>query len=165
VSTLAQEAPRFIAWSRVFSPLVPENWRDDAWRALDLPGSWDGVSVDFWSSFHVGAPAPRVPLLLHAALGIDGGHAREDWMRVASHLGLAGSEHTLPPDHLAVAAEVLACALDADEDVLVRELCARYLRPWCEVACASFDAKTEPLGTVPLRFGEDVACVSGGAAA
>jgi hypothetical protein len=152
-----QEALRLVAWSRVWSPLVPEAWRAEAWQQLALPGSWGAWEAEFWSSFHVGLPTPRVPLLLHAALGRDGGHAREDWMRAASHLGLRFGEAMLPPDHLGVAAEVLACAVQADEAVLVRELCSRYLRPWCEVARARLAACASPLAALPVRFEVELA--------
>jgi hypothetical protein len=158
----AREPLRLLAWSRVFSPLVPEEWREDAWRALELPGAWPQVEAAFWPTFHVGLPAPRVPLLLHAALGSDGGRAREDWLRVASHLGLTWSEdRTLPPDHLGVACELLACALRAEEDVLVRELCARYLLPWCEAARARLAAEAGPLGELPARFAADLRSAAG----
>lgn len=156
MTAVVSEPLRLVAWSRIWSPLVPEAWREDAWDALGLPGSWSQVEAEFWPTFHVGMPAPRVPLLLHAALGRDGGRAREDWMRVASHLGLRWSEHSLPPDHLGVASELLACALQAEEDVLVRELCERYLRPWCEVARARLGGDEGPLATLPARFAADL---------
>jgi hypothetical protein len=145
-----------LAWSRIWSPLVPDAWRDDAWERLALPGAWTDVEKDFWSTFHVGLPAPRVTLLLHAALGRDGGRGREDWLRIASHLGLVWSEHTLPPDHLGVACEILACAIHGEEDVLVREACARYLRPWCEAAHARLAAEAGPLAALPARFAADL---------
>lgn len=145
-----------LAWSRVFSPLVPELWRKEAWEALGLPGAWPEVEAAFWSTFHVGLPGPRVPLLVHAAIGCDGGRAREDALRVAAHLGLALGEHTLPPDHLAIVCELLACAIEAEEDVLVRELCARYALPWCAAAQKRLAADTSALGTLPGRFAADL---------
>jgi hypothetical protein len=155
--TDAASAPlRLMAWSRIWSPLVPEEWREDAWQALELPGAWSQVEAAFWPTFHVGLPAPRVPLLLHAALGRDGGQSREDWLRVASHLGLTFSDHTLPPDHLGIACELLACALRDEEDVLVRELCTRYLRPWCAWARSRLAAEAGPLGALPARFEADL---------
>lgn len=156
---------RLMAWSRIWSPLVPEEWREDAWQALELPGEWSQVEAAFWPTFHVGLPAPRVPLLLHAALNRDGGQAREDWMRVASHLGLTWSEHTLPPDHLGIACELLACALRNDEDVLVRELCTRYLRPWCDWARVQLAGEEGPLGALPVRFEADLRDAAGTATA
>lgn len=152
----AGAALRFVAWSRVWSPLVPDTWRADAWETLALPGSWAASEPGFWPTFHVGLPAPRVPLLLHAALGKDGSAAREDWLRAASHLGLSASEHILPPDHLGVACEVLACALQAEDDVLVRELRARYLEPWCRVARLRLAADESPLAALAARFEADL---------
>jgi hypothetical protein len=160
----ASDPIRLLAWSRIWSPLVSEEMREDAWRALELPGAWSRVEAAFWPTFHVGLPAPRVPLLLHAALGRDGGQAREDWLRVASHLGLTWSEgRTLPPDHLGIACELLACALRAEEDVLVRELCTRYLRPWCEWARARLAAEEGTLAVLPAVFEADLRCVAANA--
>lgn len=157
MSVATQEASlSFIAWSRLFSPLAPEEWREEAWQALELPiDESDGTSA-FWSVFVVGLPAPEVPLLLHAALGRDGGVVREDWMRVISHLGLTWSEHSLPPDHLGAACEVLACAIEAEETVLIRELCKRYLIPWSEVAHARLSQRDDSLATLPHRFERDL---------
>jgi hypothetical protein len=154
-----------LAWSRIFSPLVPPEWRADAWQLLELPGTWAEAETEFWSTFEVGLPGPRVSLLLHAALGRDGGRAREDWLRVASHLGLVWEEHTLPPDHLGIACELLACAVHAGEDVLVRELCTRYLRPWCEAARARLAADAGALGALPSRFEADLRSIEAEASA
>ena len=95
----------FIAWSRIWSPLAPTAWREEAWQVLSLPGRFMDCESAFLSAFVVGLPSPTVPLQLHAALGRDGGTAREDWMRVIQHLELRWNEQTLPPDHLGVACE------------------------------------------------------------
>lgn len=124
----------FLAWARVWSPLAPPAWRDEAWQALALPGRCADCESEFNAAFLVGLPAPDVPLLLHAALGRDGGAVREDWMRVYNHLGLRLGARALPPDHLAPACEALAFAIEREDTVLVRELVRRYLEPWCEVA-------------------------------
>ena len=121
----------FVAWSRVWSPLAPEAWREEAWQALSLPGRFADCESAFLSAFVVGLPTPDVPLLLHAALGRDGGSVREDWMRVIQHLELRRNERALPPDHLAAACDLLACAITREETVLIHELCKRYLEPWC----------------------------------
>ena len=126
----------FVAWARVWSPLTPPAWREEAWQALGLPGRFADCESEFLGTFVVGVPGPPVPLLLHATLGRDGGAVREDWMRVLAHLGLRFGERTLPPDHLGAACEALACAIEREEDVLVHELVERYLAPWCGVASA-----------------------------
>jgi hypothetical protein len=155
-ATTNEASLAFIAWSRLFSPLAPEEWREEACQALGLPfDESDGTSA-FWSVFVVGLPAPEVPLLLHAALGRDGGVVREDWMRVISHLGLTLGERSLPPDHLGAACEVLACAIEAEEPVLIRELCRRYLIPWSEVAHARLSQREDSLANLPRRFEHDL---------
>lgn len=140
----------FVAWSRVWSSLAPMAWREEAWQALDLPGRFADCESEFLATFVVGVPAPEVPLLLHAALGRDGGAVREDWMRVIAHLGLRFGERTLPPDHLGAACEVLACAIEREETVLVHELVKRYLEPWCQVAADRL-ARRERLAAIAAR--------------
>jgi hypothetical protein len=161
VSTNARNgALTFLAWSRIWSPLVPPAWRREAWEALELVGSPEELEAEYWRTFHFGVPSPRVPLLLHAALDRDGGHVREEWMRVFHFLGLRWEGPTLPPDHLGPACEALATAVESDDRILVWELRGRYLKPWCEVArdrlagngggltelCASFAADLDGLG-------------------
>ena len=146
----------FVAWSRVWSPLSPAEWRKEAWQALSLPGSFADSESDFLGAFVVGLPAPDVPLLLHAALGREGGAVREDWMRVISHLGLRWNEHALPPDHLGVACDVLVCAVQHDESVLIRELRKRYLEPWCALASARLAGKSDTLECLPKSFAADL---------
>jgi TorA maturation chaperone TorD len=152
----------FIAWSRVWSPVAPEPLRREAWEALELPGCFDGLSAEFWSAFHVGSPVPRVPLLLHAALHLDGGHVREDWMRVMSHLQLRFDEFHLPPDQLGAACEVYACAIDSQEPVLIEELRRRYLLPWCRFAVERLARDDSPLGFLPEQFEVDLLGVETG---
>lgn len=124
----------FAGWARVWSPLAPAAWRDEAWQALALPGRFVDCESEFLATFVVGLPAPPVPLLLHAALGREGGAVREDWMRVIAHLGLRFGARTLPPDHLGAACESIAVAIEREDPVLIRELVKRYLEPWCKVA-------------------------------
>jgi hypothetical protein len=92
----------FAAWSRIWSPLPADAERAEAWAALGLPDGYERHRTDFWSTFHSGSPTPTVPLLLHAALGLEGSAVREDWMRVITHLGLRWSDARLPPDQLGV---------------------------------------------------------------
>jgi hypothetical protein len=133
-------ALRFVAWARVWSPLAPRELRVDAWDSLGLSGSFAEAESDYWAAFHVGNPLPPAPLLLHVALGLEGSHAREEWMRVLQFLGLRWREAALPPDHLAPGCEALAAAIDRDDPVMVSELCGRYLLPWCRNARERLDA-------------------------
>jgi hypothetical protein len=150
------DALRWIAWSRIWSPVVPNALRQEAWRTLVLPDSFASYDAEYWSTFQIGAPAPRVPLLLHAALGREGAATREDWMRVARHLGLHWDGVHLPPDQLGAACEVYACAIDREESVLIEELRRRYLLPWCEFAKAALSGGSSRLAFLPARFEIDV---------
>jgi hypothetical protein len=154
----------FIAWSRIWSPVAPEPLRREAWEALELPGSFDELSAEFWSTFHIGSPTPRAPLLLHAALKLDGGHVREDWMRVMSHLQLRWDAFHLPPDQLGAACEIYACAIDGQEPVLIEELRRRYLLPWCRFARQQLAQDESPLGFLPEQFEADLLAVDSGGA-
>jgi TorA maturation chaperone TorD len=127
-------ALQFVAWARVWSPTAPRELRVEAWEALELSSSFSENESDYWAAFHVGDPMPPMPLVFHAALGLEGGHAREEWMRILSFIGLRWSEETLPPDHLAPGCEALAAAIDREDDVMVAEICKRYMLPWCETA-------------------------------
>jgi nitrate reductase assembly molybdenum cofactor insertion protein NarJ len=135
---------------------VPPAWRAEAWAALGLSGSFEELEADYWQTFHLGAPAPPVPLQLHAALGRDGGHVREDWTRVFQFLGLRWDGPTLAPDHLGAACEALATAVENDDRVLARELCSRYLNPWCEVAHARLAGNGGVLAEIPAFFAADL---------
>ncbi|MFQ5515858.1 MAG: hypothetical protein ACE5FG_15730 [Myxococcota bacterium] len=141
-----------IAWSRIWSPVVPDELRQDAWQALDLPDSIERHDTEFWSTFQLGSPAPRVPLLLHAALRREGAVVRDDWMRVAHHLGLCWDGVRLPPDQLGAACEIFACAAEREESVLIEELRCRYLLPWCAFAKARLDDSPSRLQFLPEHF-------------
>lgn len=147
----------FVAWSRVWSPLAPGAWREEAWHALSLPGRFADVESGFLSAFVVGLPAPEVPLLLQATLGRDGGSVREDWMRVLRFLELRWNDKTLPPDHLAVACDILACAARQGEHVLFHELRTRYLDPWCTTAKRRLAGKASAIASLPATFAADLA--------
>lgn len=148
-----------IAWSRVWSPVVPDALREEAWTALALPGSWAQLATEFWSTFQVGSPAPRVPLILHAALRREGGMAREDWMRVAQLLALEWNEVHLPPDQLGAACEIYAVAIEREEPVLIEELRRRYLLPWCAFARDRLEREAPQLAFLPRRFEADLLAV------
>jgi TorA maturation chaperone TorD len=145
-----------LAWSRIWSPLVSDELREEAWAALDLPGAYAELHSEYWSLFHVGSPMPQVSTLLHAALGREGGSVREDWMRVAQHLGLRWNDARLAPDQLGVACEVFACAIEREEPVLIGELRRRYLIPWCEAATPKLDQAPAGLACLPVRFDSDL---------
>jgi hypothetical protein len=145
-----------VAWSRIWSPVVSEEMREDAWQALGLPDSFAAHASGFWSTFQLGAPAPRVPLLLHAAVGREAAAVREDWMRVAHHLGLSWDGVHLPPDQLGAACEVYACAIEREEAVLIEELRRRYLLPWCEFARVELARAPDGPGFLVERFEADL---------
>jgi len=153
--TSLDAAVAFTHWARVFSPLTLEAQRRQAWQALELPGDFDALKTEFWSTFQVGNPSPRVPLLLHAALGLEAAGVREDWLRVVHHLGLEWNDVHLPPDQLGVACEIYAVAIRAEEPVLISELPARYLLPWCRFAKREL-GKDSSLIFVPESFEADL---------
>lgn len=157
VQALPEAALPFVAWSRVFSPLASAASREEAWQALSLPGQFADCESAFLNAFVVGLPEPDVPILLHAALGRDGGAVREDWMRVIHHLGLHWNDKALPPDHLGVACDVLTCAIQREESVLVRELRERYLDPWCAFARERLAGKERAIACIPEMFAADLA--------
>ena len=133
-----------VAWSRIWSPVVDDRLRSEAWQALELPGDYETLKSIYWTTFHVGAPQPEVPLVMHAALGQEGAGVREDWLRVISYLGLSWDDVHLPPDQLGAACEIYACAIERQERVLIEELRHRYLLPWCDIAAQSL-AQSEPV--------------------
>ena len=145
-----------IAWSRVWSPLVDEAQRAQAWEALELPDDYERHKADYWSTFHVGSPAPQVSLLLHCALNQEGTGVREDWLRVINYLELSWDDVHLPPDQLGAACEIYACAIEREEPMLIEELRSRYLLPWCEVACQSLVQSGSPLSPLVENFREDL---------
>lgn len=154
--TTLNQVQRLLAWARIWSPLVDDHERAAAWQMLDLPGCIEDIETEYWSTFHAGMPAPRVSLLFHAATSRDGTAVREEWMLVLAHLGLKWSENVLPPDHLGSACEILAVAVERQDDVLTRELCSRYFRPWCAFATQMLGGDAPAILAMPSRFGLDV---------
>lgn len=142
-----------IAWSRIWSPVVPVELFENAWQVLEIPLDPEQYQSAVISTFHAGNPGPVVPLLLHAALGLDGGDCREVFIRIMEHLELDWQHQRLPPDHLALACELLACAHEQEETVLIDGLKERFLRPWCETARARIPAD-DPVQTLPELFAE-----------
>ena len=144
------------AWSHVWSSAVSVDLRRAAWEALELPESFEDCKQEYWNVFQVGSEGPRISLLLHHALGRPGSSVREDWLRVMNHLGLQWNEIHLPPDQLGAACEVYACAIARNEPVLIEELRARYLLPWCEVARGILAADGSRLVFLPEHFEQDL---------
>ena len=155
-SDARESALRFVGWARVWSPVAPRELREEAWEALGLPTPFAEVEPEYWSAFHVGSPVPPVSLLLHTALGMEGGHAREEWMRVLQFLGLRWQDAALPPDHLAPGCEALAAAIDRDDEMMVAELCRRYLLPWCERAGDRLAGESDAMHSLARCFEADL---------
>ncbi len=145
---------RMTRWACLWSPLASRGEHAMAWRSLGLPES--GPGDDFPGLFHTGIPSPRVPLLFHTALGIPGDGAREDWMRVMNYLNLEWKDRVLPPDHLAVACDVIAWAASRGETLLVSELVSRYLLRWCIFAGERLGDDYGVCAALPARFEQDL---------
>lgn len=155
----APHALVFVAWSRIFSPLVDDALRREAWQQLELPGDFDETAPDFMRAFHVSLPQPPAPLLMHAALHQDGGSVREDFVRVMDYLDVDYEEGgRLPPDHLACACELVALSIDAGEPVLVDGLRVRYLGPWVAMAREAVGGHPVLAGVVEV-FAQDLAAL------
>jgi hypothetical protein len=150
-------AAMLAAWARVWNPLLLRADKAASWEALGLPAPIHEVEPACWSVFHAALPAPAVPLLLHSLTGMDGSQAREDWLRAIHHLQLEWTDRVIAPDHLATACEVLAAALENDDRVLVRELLARYLEPWCAEARRRLAETGTAAATILQCFSADVA--------
>ena len=155
----SEQALVMIAWSRIWSPVVDEELRKAAWQALGLPDDYETHKADYWTTFHVGTPAPETPLILHAALRREGAGVREDWLRVISYLGLCWDDVHLPPDQLGAACEIYACAIERQEQVLVEELRDRYLSPWSDVACQNLMRSESALLPLAECFRKDLALI------
>lgn len=151
-----QAAITFGEWAIIWGPIVDKARREAAWRLLELPGPFNTLEQDYWSAFQIGSPQPKISLLLHAALGMEGGHAREEWMRVFQFLSLTWRDSTLAPDHLAPACEALAVAIEHGDDVLMTEICHRYLMPWCERARETLQQDGSNMLAVAERFESDL---------
>jgi hypothetical protein len=152
VSSSSFDALVAIAWSRVWSSVVPPPLFVAAWQALDLPQDPAVRDTQFFSTFHTGFPSPQIPLLLHVALNRPGDSVRMDFLRAMSHLNVKAGDHMLPPDHLAVACEIMASALAADEPVIVQAICERYLSPWCDASIDRLAAGNRDLLEIVLDF-------------
>ena len=148
-----------LTWSRIWSPVVDDKIRSEAWQTLGLPDDYETHKSNYWTIFHVGAPQPAIPLVLHAALSLEGAGVREDWLRVISHLGLSWNDMHLPPDQLGAACEIYACAIERQEKVLITELRDRYLLPWCDYAAQNLAQKEPELQRLVDSFKEDLVAI------
>lgn len=146
----------FTTWAQVWSPLVAEAIREQAWNALGLARPYSECHTEYWNVFHVGAPMPKISLVLHTALAREGASVREELLRVMHHLDLRWNEAHLAPDQLGVVCEVFAFAIDHGERVIVSELRSRYLLPWCDVAEQKLAAEQNDLVFLPQAFREDL---------
>ncbi|MGE0621235.1 MAG: hypothetical protein AB7I04_13470 [Pseudomonadales bacterium] len=144
-------------WARLWSPLADSSSFREAWQALGIEGDVDALQAGFIGTFHYGAPLPEVPLLLHHTLNLPGDSAREEWMRVMSWLNLKFGEVRLPPDHLAIACDVLAVVEQRGEALIREELVRRYLQPWCLIASKRLTATGSALLALPSRFAAELA--------
>jgi TorA maturation chaperone TorD len=90
---------------------------------------------------------------------MDGSQAREDWLRAIHHLQLTWNDRVIAPDHLASACEVMAAAVANDDRVLVRELLARYLDPWCAAAAERLAGNDSPAAPLVECFRADLAAM------
>ena len=138
---------------------MDDKLRSEAWQALDLPDSYETHKSIYWTTFHVGAPQPEVPLVLHATLSREGAGVREDWLRVISYLGLSWDDIHLPPDQLGAACEIYAYAIEREEQVLIEELRHRYLLPWCDIAAQSLAQGESVLLPLAESFRKDLAAI------
>ncbi len=152
---------RMLAWARLWSPLSEVATLHAAWEALALPGSYDTACVDFWNTFHAGVPQPPVPLQLHALPGADGSTLRETLLRVAEHLEVETSGRLLPPDHLALACELYALAIEREEPVLVAGLVQRCIAPWSEAARTALQHGDARMTAILEAFQHDTRIAAG----
>ena len=154
-----EQALLMVTWSRIWSPVVDDTLRSEAWQTLRLPGDYETHKSNYWTIFHVGAPQPQIPLILHAALSLEGAGVREDWLRVISHLGLSWNDVHLPPDQLGAVCEIYACAIEQQEQMLIVELRDRYLLPWCDVAAQSLAQSESELLPMVESFKRDLTAI------
>lgn len=154
MSDVQQDPLVYLAWSRVFSPLVDDAQRQEAWEQLGVPGDFVAMQPAFWSAFHVGLPQPPAALLAHVLLGADGGVLREDIVRVLEYLELDWGDFRLPPDHLACILELLGVAVSSEEPVLVQGLRDRYLAPWCKRAADVLSADSAMASIVSRLYAD-----------
>lgn len=149
---------RLLNWSILFSPLQDNASLAVAWENLGLDGEFDDAMAQAYvRTFMVDIPQPKIPLLFSATLQREASACREDWMRIASHLGMQRVGASLQPDHLALACELLAHAWVQGDTVLLQGIGERYLMPWLEMAMEHCDEPLRSAALVP--FEEEIAAL------
>lgn len=141
-STVAPDPFHFLHWAMLFSPLRDDDLAADAWQALELPGEFSVIATDFNRHFVLDYPAPKASLMFSSLLQREAGACREEWMRIAAHLDIERTGPSLPPDHLALACEIVAHAITRNETLLLRGIAERYLLPWIQAAQSACEEKT-----------------------
>ena len=158
-SNESQSLLRLLHWALLWSPLRDDSLGTDAWQSLGLPGDYQQVAASFNRLFLIDLPVPRVSLLFNVSLQREAGACREEWMRIAEHLGMERIGPSLPPDHLALACEVLAHSLQQQEKVLCEGIMQRYLLPWLERA--RNECEQDELQQMLQQFGQDLEAAMG----
>lgn len=144
---------RLLHWAMLWSPLRDESLGEEAWECLGLPGRYQDQAVAFTQAFILDLPAPVASPMFSVTLQREAGACREECMRIADYLGMERTGPSLPPDHLALACEMLAHGLRQQEQVLSEGLVERYLTPWIDTASRAVPASLQPLLSA---FHEDV---------
>ncbi|BFM15639.1 hypothetical protein R50073_18220 [Maricurvus nonylphenolicus] len=143
-----------LAWAQLWSPSINAEQFECCWRALHVSDYHADLEIDFNRHFHVGLPAPTVPLYLSASLNKSADGLREILMRAMSHLHLKYHEKILPADHLSIVIEITAQAYASQEDFILRTLVNDYLIPWVNIAKQRITLLTPDLYAALLAFEE-----------
>lgn len=132
---------RLMNWALLWSPLQGDDTLMAAWKELGLtPPLDDELRHGFVKTFFLDLPQPKMPLTFSNALQRESGACHEDWMRISQQLGLERAGPVLPPDHLALACELLVHAWAHEDDVLLHGIHERYLAPWLALARERLDS-------------------------
>lgn len=153
---------RLINWALLFSPLQDDATLAMAWSQLALaPVLDDALRHTAVKTFFIDLPQPQMPLTFSNALQRESSACHEDWMRISQQLGLERAGPVLPPDHMALACELLVHAWAHNDKALVQGMYERYFSPWLTLAQSRVDGPLASAIIVP--FSRDVvrACVPG----
>lgn len=143
---------RLMNWALLWSPLQDDDTFVVAWHqlALEVPVD-DSLRHAFVKTFVIDLPRPQMPLTFSNALQRESGACHEDWMRVSQQLGLERAGPVLPPDHMALACELLVHAWARDDKVLLQGMLERYFEPWLTLAQERVDASLFNALVVPFK--------------